>query len=210
MTRTGKPGAVAALLAALAAGLLALLVATQPADAAMRFEVVTKTFSNSRPITIPSNGAASPYPSEISVGGLKRGRILDVNLSLRGFSHPVPPHVDVLLSKGNLGCTVVSDVGNEVDQPSDVDNITLLLDDEAANSRPEFGRLFGGRFKPTNAQGPDFFFPPVPSRGFPALSGFDGSNPNGTWQLRVVNDASFGSGQFAGGWSITIKARVRR
>jgi hypothetical protein len=206
-TGTGRTGALAVLLAAaLAAGLLALLAATQPADAAGRFRVVTKTFSNPQPITNIFGGAATPYPSERTVRGFDRGRILDVNVSLKNYSHTFPDDVDVLLSRGDTGCTVMSDVGTFLD----ADNITLLLDDEAADSLPDGGQLVGGRFRPTNAEGPDFFPPPAPSRGFPALSGFDGSNPNGTWQLRVVNEDGSSSGQIAGGWSITIKAKVRR
>jgi hypothetical protein len=43
-----------------------------------------------------------------------------------------------------------------------------------------------------------------------ALSGFDGMNPNVVWKLRVVDDFSpTNGGIFAGGWSITIKARVQ-
>jgi len=60
--------------------------------------------------------------------------------------------------------------------------------------------------------GGDFFPAPTPTPSAQsALSGFDGVNPNGTWKLRVVDDvSSFDGGQFAGGWSITIKARVQR
>jgi len=42
------------------------------------------------------------------------------------------------------------------------------------------------------------------------LSGFDGKNTNGHWQLWVVEDLNGYSGQFAGGWSVTIKARGLR
>jgi len=47
-------------------------------------------------------------------------------------------------------------------------------------------------------------------RRHPALSTFDGTNPNGAWKLYVVNDTLGSAGQFAGCWSLTIKARVRR
>jgi hypothetical protein len=65
---------------ALAACLLALL-ATKPAEAAGRYKVVTKTFSGAAEIQVPADttskqGPASPYPSEISVSGLKKGRVL--------------------------------------------------------------------------------------------------------------------------------------
>src|SRR3954469_894929 len=51
---------------------------------------LTQTFRNSDPITIPGDkdqGVASPYPSLIDVTGFTNGRILDVNLTIHGFSH---------------------------------------------------------------------------------------------------------------------------
>jgi subtilisin-like proprotein convertase family protein len=40
------------------------------------------------------------------------------------------------------------------------------------------------------------------------LAGFDGSNPNGTWNLFVRDDNFSNCGVFAGGWSITIRDAV--
>jgi hypothetical protein len=102
--------------------------------------------------------------------------------------------------------TVMSDVGNG----GAVNNITLRLDDEAATSLPDAAPLTGGTFRPTNVDTTTDTFPspaPTPS-GLPQLSGFDGLNPNGTWSLWVVDDASGDVGEFAGGWSIKIRARV--
>ena len=211
MTRTGKPGVVAVLLAAaLAVGLLTLLVATQPADAANRFKVVTKTFSNSQPITIPSLGQATPYPSEISIGSaFGRGRIKDVDLTLKNFSHRFEQDVDVLLAKATTNRTVMSDVNTT----SPTTNVTLVLDDEAANSFPTGSVILtGGTYKPANFDGSADVFPapaPTPS-GASALDGFDGKRAQGTWKLFVVDDDTIGEGQFAGGWSLKIKAKVRR
>ena len=42
------------------------------------------------------------------------------------------------------------------------------------------------------------------------LSAFDGTNPNGVWRLYVVDYTVGSLGGFAGGWSLTIKAKVRR
>ncbi len=189
---------------------VAIAVAPKPAAAATR--VVTKTFSNAQPITIPAgaptttSGAAAPYPSEKTAGGFRRGRILDVNLTLKNFSHTFPDDVDVMLSHRGVNRTVMSDVGSSLD----VNNITLRLDDEAATSLPDEAQLTGGKFRPTNAGTADTFPAPAPTpSGASQLSGFDGLNPNGTWSLWVVDDAGGDVGQFAGGWSITIKARVR-
>src|SRR5207247_9492258 len=54
------------------------------------------TFSNPAPITIPSSGSASPYPSSINVTGLT-GTVLKVTATLRQFGHSFPDDVDVLL-----------------------------------------------------------------------------------------------------------------
>lgn len=192
---------------------VASAVTPEPADAATR--IITRTFSKDQQITIPNTSSsavipASPYPSEKTVSGFNHGTILDVDLTLKNYSHTFPDDVDVLLSKENSGVnrTVMSDVGGS----ADVSNITLRLDDEAANGLlPDSGPLVGGRFKPTNVGSSDTFPAPAPSPdGRKALSGFDGLNPNGTWKVRVADD--FGpqdGGQFAGGWSITIRARVQ-
>ena len=209
MAKTGKMGAVAVMVAlVLAVALLALVATTQPADAAGRYKTVTKTFSNSQPITIPSSGLALPYPSEKNAGGFKKGKIRDVNLTLKNFIHTWPDDVDVMLSHRGVNRTVMSDVGGSFD----VNNITLKLDDEAALPMPDHAQLTGGTFKPFNyIDGIEGFPSPAPApSGLAELIGFDGRNPNGPWQLWVNDDTSGDSGQFAGGWSITIKARVLR
>jgi len=171
-------------------------------------KIVKKTFSKSGLISIPNLGQATPYPSEKNVSGFKRGRILDVNLKLKNYSHTFPDDVDIMLvaPKGQRA-TVMSDVGGS----TDVNNITLVLDDEAASPLPDGGPLVGGTFKPNNVGGGDAFPVPAPTpTDASALSVFDGKNPNGPWRLLIVDDAGGDVGQFAGGWSIVIKAKVRR
>ena len=214
MARTGhlKPGLTAtglALVVASALPALLALLATGPADAASRFKAVTRTFSNPQQITIPSVGAATPsYPSEIPVGGLRRGKVLDANLTLVNLSHSWSEDVDVMVSHRGVDRTVMSDAGGG----RAVSGITLELDDEAASQLPQVDPLTAGAFKPVNYGPPDDFFPsPAPvAGGLQALSGFDGKNPNGPWQLWVSDDDVGGSGQVALGWSIRIKARVLR
>jgi hypothetical protein len=200
------------LLAASAAALTLVVVMGMPptkADAAPR--TVTKTFSSAQQITIPAgapattSGAAAPYPSDVNAGGFRGGRVLDVNVTLKNFSHNWPKDVDVMLSHRGVNRTVMSDVGTTLP----VNNITLTLDDETATSLPGSAQLTGGRFRPTNLDGADDFPAPapVPSAQAP-LAGFDGLDPNGVWKLWVVDDGTADVGQFAGGWSIRIKARV--
>jgi hypothetical protein len=90
-----------------------------------------------------------------------------------------------------------------------VTDLTLTLDDLAANSLPIDSALTSGTFKPTR-QFPTlgFQFPspaPAGSSSAPAaLSGFNGTDPNGTWNLFVVDESSPDSGTLARGWSMEI------
>jgi hypothetical protein len=205
------------LVGALATALLLLVVMLaippEKADAARKFRVVTKTFTNPKNIQINLSSsdivASSPYPSKINAGGFRTGRILDVNLTLKNFSHTYPQEVHVLLAHRGKNRTVMADVS-----PYQASNITLALDDEAAIPLPAAAFIVSGRYKPTNytyANDVDSFPAPAPApSGKSALAGFDGSNPNGAWYLYVVDaNAPTNNGQIAGGWSLNIKAKVR-
>ncbi len=159
MARIGKlfPEAMAAGLALVLAVALLALVATPPADAASRFKIVTRTFQNTGFISIPSEGPANPYPSEINAGGFKRGKILDANLTLKGFVHGFPSDVDVMLSHEDVDRTVMSDVGSGT-----ANDVTLKLDDEAARPLRADAQLASGAYKPTNVGAGDFFAFPAP------------------------------------------------
>jgi subtilisin-like proprotein convertase family protein len=187
---------------------LASSAALPPAEAKKKPKTVTKTFSNANAIEIQDNTTADPYPSSIQISGLKKGKIKDVNLILRDFSHTFPPDVNVLLvAKDGSNALVMSDVGGL----PDANNLKLTLDDEAASGLPNNAELTSGVFRPTN-DGPGDMFPdpaPEPS-GNVALSVFDGDNPNGQWRLFVVDDSMNDDGEFAGGWSLQITAKVKR
>jgi hypothetical protein len=226
LVRRGVLVVLATIVAAIALALVvAIGVSPKKADAAT---AVTKTFSNPAQILIPNGavvgncpsgptkGRAAPYPSHQSVGAFSRGsRILDVNLTLRNFTHTFPDDVDILLvhTKGtsSRNRTVMSDVGGSID----VNNITLTLDDEARfnNFMPNDGPLVTDTYFPTNVNltATDTFPAPAPAAPAydpsPELSGFDGQKANGSWDLFVVDDSGADCGRFAGGWSITIKAR---
>jgi hypothetical protein len=203
------------LLATMAA---AVLVASGVAVAAVL------TFSNTSPITIRdslTNGvprAANPYPSEITVSGFS-GTLRDVNLTLKGFTHLYPDDVGVLLvGPQGESALLMSDVGSQFDALG----VRLILDDEATNSLPDLetdGVLTSGTYKPTQGTNqrtdgftdgnlvPTNFPSPAPTSPYGTdLSVFDGTDPNGTWQLYVVDDTVFDKGKIRGGWSLRIKA----
>ena len=141
---------------------------------------------------------ASPYPSNITVSGLS-GIIGVVNVTITGFSHAFPDDVDIFL-KGPTGANaiILSDVGGSIG----VTNLNIVLDDNAAASMPDAGPLTSGTFKPTNVGAGDTFPTQAPSGGS-VLSTFNGTNPNGTWSLYVVDDAN-GQGGSITSWSLNI------
>ena len=158
--------------------------------------------SNTTSIAIPSSGSASPYPSNIVVSGAG-GTVTKVTVTLNTFSHTFPDDVDVMLvGPSGQNAIIMSDVGGG--NPG-VTNLTFTLDDAAAGALPDAGPLTSGTFQPTNIGTGDTFGAPAPAPlGGSALSIFNGSIPNGTWSLYVVDDLSGDLGSFAGGWSLNI------
>ena len=199
------------------AALLALPVAqtASPVEAKGRSRTVTRTFRNPAVIQLltaqTSPVSASPYPSPIAVSG-RGGKIRDVNVRLTRFSHDDPDEVAVLLvgPRGQTA-TVMAEIGAE----TQIISLTLRLDDEAATPLTDTG-LRSGTFRPVNDVGAAIAFnapaPPVTSANA-ALSVFDGTNPNGTWQLFVQDrNGASDTGAFAGGWEleITTKAKAKK
>jgi subtilisin-like proprotein convertase family protein len=161
--------------------------------------VVTRTFTSSVPITIPDSGPATPYPSTIQVGGLRQAKVLDVNVTLTGFSHAHPGDIEVILvdPKGEAAVVLMSEVGGS----DDISNVTLVFDDQAASFLPFEQPIVSGTYKPT--------LPAVgPSPETATLRSFTGLNPNGAGRLYVADGAGGDTGSVAG-WALTIKARAR-
>src|SRR5205814_6733498 len=82
---------------------------------------------------------------------------------------------------------------------------------------PNSGTPVSGTFRPTNYGTGDLFPAPAPQVTYnnAATAGsatfasvFNGTNPNGTWSLYVVDDASADIGTMSGGWSINITTTV--
>jgi hypothetical protein len=186
---------------------LPLAAGTQMAEAKSKTKMVT--FTSTSAITLPGSGIASPYPSTIEVKGLKKGKILDVNVLINGYSEPVPDDIDVLLAATQLpgsNAIIMSDVGGAIA----INNVNLVLDDAAASPLPDAGPIVSGTFQPTNASGSADVFPspaPTPS-GNSLLSVFNNQNPNGTWQLFINDNAGNGAGSI-NSWSLQITAQVK-
>jgi subtilisin-like proprotein convertase family protein len=206
------------LLAVLTASLVGGLVVaagTVPANA------TTGTFSQPTPtdiaphrsfsshdatITIPSSGPASTYPAPIQVSGLT-GTITDVDVRLNTLDHPFPSDLDIMLvGPGGQHVVLMSDAGSNVP----VVDTTFFIDDEAPFPVPGPGQVNTDRYRPTNYGSGDPFPAPAPSASDAAteLSAFDGTNPNGVWNLYVVDDTLMDSGSLKDGWSLSIDTSV--
>ncbi|NJN96401.1 MAG: S8 family serine peptidase [Anaerolineales bacterium] len=161
----------------------------------------TNSFTNSTNITIPNSGVATPYPANIAVSSIT-GLVGKVTVTLTNLSHTFPDDVDILLvGPGGQRVILMSDAGGSLD----ITNITLTFDDAAAASLPDNTIITSGAYKPTNFGTGDTFPTPAPAGPYgSALSAFNGTNPNGTWQLYVTDAFSPDSGSIAGGWSLTI------
>jgi hypothetical protein len=188
-------------------------------------------FINSAPIELPGPGPGVPgptpsslYPSNIVVSGLT-GTVTDVNVTLngldcssRGPDFAYPEDVDILLV-GPTGANAVifSDVGGQNQTTAlQFPAINVTLDDQAANPLPADTQLAAGTYRPVdddndpdeqpNAVGVDNFPPPAPApSGNTALATFNGTDPNGTWSLYVVDDYPGPNNcRIAGGWTLDI------
>jgi hypothetical protein len=161
-------------------------------------------FENPTPVVTPVYGAASLYPAPILVSGLS-GKITRVTATIRDLSHTYPDDYDILLvSPSGQSVMLMSDVGGG----RDASHRTITFDDAAADYLANEGPLVSGTFKPTNVGLLwDTFAAPAPAlpASGVAMSAFDGSDPNGTWSIYVVDDFPADVGTIAGGWSLSIE-----
>lgn len=165
------------------------------------------------PGTCTTPQPASLYPSPITVAG-EVGVVQRVSVTLNGLSHTFPGDIDMLLvSPSGRKVVFLSDVAASATQA--VSNINVTYDDYAAIPMPaatatgNTGYQFGaGSYRPTNSQTTDVFPAPAPASPYVyTLSQFNGDNPNGTWNLYIVDDANLDGGSLSGGWTITFDVR---
>lgn len=204
-TNVDANGQVAFSTNALSAGVHVITAAYsgQGTGSAVLTQVVNPFGTNYTPISIPSSGAASPYPSVIPITGMS-GSIQKVTVLLRGLNHTFPDDLDILLV-GPQGQKVMlmSDCGSGTDAV----NADLTFDDAASAGLGDSTAVVTGTYKPTDFETGDTMAAPAPAGPYGVLlSAFNGTDPNGNWSLYVVDDASGDLGNIAGGWTITITA----
>ena len=170
-----------------------------------------QVFTTASSIQIPRNtvtqGPASLYPSPLTVSGVG-STLTGLSVTFLALSHDYPDDIDALLvGPGGQNVLLMSDAGGL----SPISGLTLTFSDAAAASLPDSNQLSSGTFKPTNYDAAfmvDSFASPAPNEGpyGSTLSLFNGTNPNGTWNLYVLDDTQGNAGVMAGGWSLTVTA----
>jgi hypothetical protein len=189
------------------------------------------TYSNAGTISINDatdapppdiSAKATPYPSDISVSGLA-GPVTNVTATLHGFHHSCPTDVDVLLVGPQGQRTILmSDAGDCAGVNHPRDPIDLTFRDGAQPlpclaAYPPPSLLVGGTYAPTdsptspydcspsNPTEKDVFGAPAPAGPYPAsMSIFNGTDPNGSWQLYVMDQFAKDQGAIDGGWSLDL------
>lgn len=166
------------------------------------------THTQTGDITIPSSGAADPYPSSVFVQG-EPGLITDINVRLVGLSHTWPDDLDILLEHEPSGIAVM--IMSDACGSTDLNSATILFDDEApygpvpdTTGCSSVVNAFS-HHQPTNYEIGDVLPPSAPASYSSALSAFDGLTPNGLWRLWVYDDVSGFSG-LLDEWRLEITA----
>jgi hypothetical protein len=95
----------------------------------------------------------------------------------------------------------MSDIG----QGNPINNATFSFSDAAPQSLAESAPVVTGVYRPANYSPDDNLPVPAPLGPYAtSLAAFNGTDPNGTWSLYVVDDALVDTGMIAGGWSLTL------
>ena len=123
-------------------------------------------------------------------------RIVDVNVIVGGFTHENPDDVQlVLVQQGGPQVTLMANAGGS----TDVSNLFLTFDDEAADPLPDEAAMTGQEYRPSvHGSVSQLPSPAPPVAGNTALSAFDGVPMGTTWRLFAFDDddGAASTGQF--------------
>ena len=159
--------------------------------------VSTQMFINPNVISIPTDGAATPYPSTISVSGVTNPGV-NVAVTLNGVTHAYSEDIDVLLvgpNGQNVALMTYAGAGPI--------NANLTFSDSAATPVPFEGTISSGTYLPTDYNGLNFPSP-APTRPYGTMLSSLTSTPNGTWSLYVFDTILDESGTISGGWQLAF------
>lgn len=176
-------------------------------DTASVIAIPAGAFCNTDSIAIPGTGTAAgpanPYPSSVLASGLFNS-VTNVQVYLLDVNHTWPNDIDIMLV-GPQGQNLVfmSDAGGSID----IVNVDLVFDDAAPGPLPQSTQIFTGIYQPTNYPPADPFPAPAPPPSAATqLAVFNGSDPNGTWDLFVYDDTGGDIGNINGGWCLFVES----
>ncbi len=172
-------------------------------------------FTNPDQITIPAQGPANPYPSTINVTGLVRtisNAPGSVKVTLNNFNHTYPADLGIVLV-GPTGAALL--LQNRITSGQDAVDITYTISDDGAARLPAEAGITPGTYKPAAYFVGDAFPAPGPGINYenpgPAGGGtatfssvFGGTNPNGNWNLFIVDFVNRDGGSITNGWTLEI------
>ena len=124
-----------------------------------------------------------------------------MDLTLNDFESKNPDDVSVMVAHGQTNQGVMADAGGS----NDLFDISIKLDDESPIRASDNNLIGAPGFGITTVVAPARYGADHPAPAPSALSVFDKTNPNGTWELFVVDDGFGGDPATIGGWSLTIK-----
>lgn len=167
--------------------------------------------NNTLPITIPSQGTASPYPSVANVED-ETGVITAVTVEINGLSHGSIEDVQIILKSPDgtvvelmRRCGGNNSVGGGTQDGPVSPGINLVFDDAAGSFLPDNTTFVAGTYKPSQFGVAVSLAEPAPQTPYATtLADFNGEDPNGAWQLWVYDRVTLFSGAIQGGWALNI------
>jgi hypothetical protein len=105
----------------------------------------TITFSNTTPIVINDNTAASPYPSSININGLV-GSVVKATVTVTNLNHHAPRDIEALVVAPNQANSLLMAHAGGLNA---ITNVTIKFDDAAATYLPQSTKINSGTNKPT-------------------------------------------------------------
>ena len=152
-------------------------------------------------ISVPSIGAANPYPSSLAVANVP-GVINKVTVRFNQLTHTFPADISaVVVGPGGQAVLLMAHAGGGFG----VTNANITFADAAAVALPNLGQITSGAYRPTSYLGGATLPAPAPPAPYnDALSVFNGQNPNGTWSLYLLDDTGQNDGVMFEGWTLSL------
>jgi len=151
------------------------------------------TYTSRGSIAVNDVVPATPYPSTLVLSGL-HGSLRRLKVQLNSVTHTSPADLDILLvGPGGEKVMLMSDAGGE----NPISETYLAFEDGAPAMTT--GQLVTGTYAPTDLQPGETLPPSAPAGPYgTTLDVFNGTDPNGTWSLYVLDDAAADVGTIHG------------